>query len=136
MKKAIVTSVQPNGTWEGQYGLMYKFEVKMENGDVGEYLSKYKEQAKFIVGQEVEYNYTSGNYPKIKPISTFNNSAPKTNVRSEKTEELIVKQNALTNACNVIGEADVVRILEVAEVFSNWVLNVEKPNETKKDLPF
>ena len=27
IKKGIVKNVQANGTWEGQYGLMYKFEV-------------------------------------------------------------------------------------------------------------
>jgi hypothetical protein len=51
----------------------------------------------------------------------------------------MVKQskNALTNACNVIGEADVAKIIEVAEVFSNWVLKGEKPTSTvKNDLPF
>jgi hypothetical protein len=37
----------------------------------------------------------------------------------------------------VIGEADVVKIIEVAEVFSNWVLKGEKPTSTaKNDLPF
>ena len=39
-KKSTVTNVQSNGTWDGQYGLMHKFEVSFENGDVGEYLSK------------------------------------------------------------------------------------------------
>ena len=36
MKKSTVTRVAGNGTWEGKYGLMYKFEVEMENGDIGE----------------------------------------------------------------------------------------------------
>ena len=47
-KKSIVKSVTPNGTWEGQYGLMYKFEIEFENGDVGEYLSKSENQDKFV----------------------------------------------------------------------------------------
>ena len=134
MKRSKVTNVQPNGTWEGQYGLMYKFEVTMENGDVGGYMSKSQDQSKFVVGQEVDYNYTGGQYPKIKPVSNFDqNKGPQ---KDGKTQELIVKQNALTNACNVIGEADVVKILDVAEAFANWVLNGEKPAGDKKDLPF
>ena len=40
IKKSIVTRVTGNGTWEGNYGLMYKFEIEMENGDIGENLSK------------------------------------------------------------------------------------------------
>lgn len=135
MKRSKVTNVQPNGTWEGQYGLMYKFEVTMENGDVGGYMSKSQDQTKFVVGQEVDYNYTGGQYPKIKPASNFDQN--KTPQKDGKVQELIVKQNALTNACNVIGEADVAKILDVAEAFANWVLNGEKPaGDNKKDLPF
>ena len=46
MKNSKVTSVQSNGTWEGKYGMMYKFEIGFENGDVGEYSSKNQEQNK------------------------------------------------------------------------------------------
>ena len=74
MKKSIVKNVQGNGTWEGKFGLMYKFEVEMENGDSGEYSSKSKEQTKFVVGEEVEYEFIDGNFPKINPVNTFNNS--------------------------------------------------------------
>ena len=68
MKNSKVTSVQPNGTWEGKYGLNYKFEISFENGDVGEYSSKNKEQNKFIVGQQTDYEYTDGKFPKVKPV--------------------------------------------------------------------
>ena len=29
-KNSIVKNVQGNGTWEGKFGLMYKYEVEME----------------------------------------------------------------------------------------------------------
>ena len=32
-KKSKVTNVQSNGTWEGSYGTMYKFEVTFDDGD-------------------------------------------------------------------------------------------------------
>jgi hypothetical protein len=67
IKKSVVTQVSPNGTWEGKYGLMYKFNVSFENGDTGGYLSKIEDQTKFIVGREVEYEFTDGDYPKVKP---------------------------------------------------------------------
>ena len=76
IKKSAVTNVQPNGTWDGKYGLMYKFDVSFENGDTGSYLSKYENQTKFIVGQETEYEYTGGDYPKVKPH--YVNPVPKT----------------------------------------------------------
>ena len=44
MKKGKVKRVTANGTWEGKFGVMYKFEVEFENGDVGEYSSKSLEQ--------------------------------------------------------------------------------------------
>ena len=37
---------------------------------------------------------------------------------------------------NVIGEADIPKILEVAEAFSNWVLKGDKPDASTNDLPF
>ena len=50
-KKGIVKSVQANGTWEGKYGLMYLYEVTI-NEDSGQYMSKSDNQTKFIKGQE------------------------------------------------------------------------------------
>ncbi len=67
VKKGIVEQVIANGTWEGKYGVMYKFEVVFTNGDVGEYSSKSKDQNKFEVGAEVEYEFTDGKFPKVKP---------------------------------------------------------------------
>ena len=68
MKKSKVISVQANGTWEGKYGIMYKYEVSFENGDSGEYSSKSENQTKFIEGQETEYEFIDGKFPKIKPV--------------------------------------------------------------------
>ena len=85
-KKSKVTRVTGNGTWEGQYGLMYKFEIEMENGDIGENLSKTKE-CKFQEGQVTDYEFVDGQFPKIKPVSTFqgggfkNNSDVQDNIR-------------------------------------------------------
>lgn len=88
MKKSKVTRVTGNGTWEGSYGLMHKFEIEMENGDIGENLSKSSE-CKFIEGQETDYEFIDGQYPKIKPVSNFqpsssgfkNNSDVQDNIR-------------------------------------------------------
>ena len=67
VKKSKVMSVTPNGTWEGNYGVMFKFEIVFQNGDVGEYSSKSKDQNKFEVGSETEYEFHGGKFPKIKP---------------------------------------------------------------------
>ena len=47
------------------------------------------------------------------------------------------QQNALTNACNIVGESDIAKIIEIADAFKEWVLNDVKPSKTKSnDLPF
>ena len=139
MKKKVL-NVTPQGDFESQYGHFYKWEIEFEDMKA-EYLSKSETQTKFVAGQDVDVEITTRQYNgrsinKVKPVSTFQGGsrpAPK----ADNVQELIVKQNALTNACNVIGEADVAKIIEVAEVFSNWVLKGEKPNSTPaNDLPF
>ena len=139
MKKT-VKNVKSDGDFESQYGHFYKWQIEFQDGMNAEYLSKTETQNKFIEGQEVDVDITTREYNgktinKVKPASTFQAGSKPAPRRDDKTQELIVKQNALTNACNVIGEADVARIIEVAEVFSNWVLKGEKP-EGSKDLPF
>ena len=140
MKKK-VEDVKSEGGFDSQWGYFYKFIITFEDGMVAEYLSKSETQNKFILGKEIDVEITQRDYNgkkinKVKPVSTFQGGsrpAPK----ADNVQELIVKQNALTNACNVIGEADVAKIIEVAEVFSNWVLKGEKPTSTSKnDLPF
>jgi len=68
-KTSKVKSIQGNGTWEGKYGLMYKYEIVMENGDVGEYSSKKytsPDLIPFKAGSEIEYIFEDGQYHKIK----------------------------------------------------------------------
>ena len=143
--KKVVKTVKSDGSFESQYGHFYKWLVEFENNYVGEYLSKTETQNKFVEGQEVEIEVTTRDYNgttinKIKPASTFQGggksftAAPKDN----KTQEYIIKQNALTNACNIVGEADIPKIIEIADAFKEYVLNDVKPKSTKNgnDLPF
>lgn len=142
----VVKSVKKVGDFESQYGHFYKWLLEFEDGFKGEYLSKTETQNKFIEGQTAsievttrEYNGTKIN--KIKPASTFQQGGSKsfTQVpKDNKTQEYIVKQNALTNACNIVGTDDVAKILEIADAFKEWVLNDVKPKNDSngKDLPF
>lgn len=139
IKRGIVKNVQANGTWEGQYGLMYKFEVTIGD-DTGQCMSK-NEQCKFVIGQETEYEFVDGKYPKIKPVSTFQQGGGfKPQAKSDNVQEYIIKQNALTNAtsyvCNNGGTPN--DVLEIAEIFSNWVLKGEKAPkiDNSNDMPF
>jgi len=82
-KNSKVIRVTGNGTWEGQYGLMYKFEIEMENGDIGEYMTKSQAQTKFIEGQQTDYEFTDGQFPKIKPVNNFQ---PRANYSSSSSD--------------------------------------------------
>ena len=141
----VVKSVKQVGNFESQYGFFYKWLLEFEDGFKGEYLSKTETQNKFIEGQTASIEVTTRDYNgtkinKIKPTSTFQGGgksytpAPKDN----KTQEYIIKQNALTNACNIVGEADIPKIIEIADAFKEYVLNDVKPKSTNNgtDLPF
>lgn len=52
--KAIIQEVIFQKEWESQYGKMYNFKVKYDN-EVAIFSSKYKDQNKFIAGQEAEF---------------------------------------------------------------------------------
>ena len=139
--KKVVKDVRSEGGFDSQWGYFYKFIITFEDGMIAEYLSKSENQNNFIIGKEIDVEVTQREYNgktinKVKPVSNFQGGS-KPSTKADNVQELIVKQNALTNACNVIGEADVAKIIEVAEVFSNWVLKGEKPTSTtKNDLPF
>ena len=134
-KKSKVTNVQSNGTWEGSYGTMYKFEVSFENGDTGEYSSKSKDQNKFVIGHETEYEFTDGKYPKVKPVynppsggsfNKFNNDPNR--------QKMIVKQSSLkvaSDLCIANKKTDLDSVFNVAEQIVAWVMD-DKPIQDVK----
>jgi len=139
-KRSKVVSVQSNGTWEGQYGVMYKYEVAFENGDAGEYSSKSAEQNKFVKGQETDYQFIDGKFPKVKPVSNFQQGGNFTPApKSDKVQEYIVKQSSLKAAVDYViaNGGDSKTVIDTAEVFTNWVLKGDKPTSApSNDMPF
>ena len=142
VKRSVVKQAQANGTWEGKFGLMYKHEITFDNGDSGEYSSKEQNQTKFVVGQETEYEFTDGKYPKVKPV---NNWQPNTQATStpkptnDKVQEYIIKQSSLKCAVDYViaNGGDTKKVLDTAEIFANWVLKGEKPLQAPiEDMPF
>ena len=137
-KKSKVTNVQSNGTWEGNYGTMYKYEIVFENGDCGEYSSKSNEQNKFVIGEEVEYSFTGGKFPKVKPVymppsgGDFGGNSSNPN-----REDLIIKQTCIKAAAEMTKSPDTAILM--AEKFYSWIkgqkAKVKDVKETT-DLPF
>lgn len=141
IKKSVVKQAQANGTWEGKFGLMYKHEITFDNGDAGEYSSKEQNQTKFVVGQETEYEFTDGKYPKVKPVNNWQPNAQATSTpkqSKDNVQEYIIKQSTLKCATDYViaNGGDERRVIEVAEMFTNWVLKGEKPQEQPQDMPF
>ena len=134
-KKSKVTSVQSSGTWEGSYGIMYKYEIVFDNGDCGEYSSKSVEQIKFVIGQEVEYTYTGGKFPKVKPVYIAPAEGP-----GQSREDLIIRQSCIKAAAEISSNPE--SAIKAAALFYAWVKQEQtKPSRNgqkkeKTDLPF
>tara|TARA_R110002049_G_scaffold307259_1_gene507190 strand:+ start:658 stop:1086 length:429 start_codon:yes stop_codon:yes gene_type:complete len=141
IKKSKVKSVQANGTWEGKFGMMYKFEVEFENEDSGEYSSKTQDQTKFVIGQEMEYEYIDGHFPKVKPVyqkpDFASNGFSGGYKKDDNVQKMIVKQSSLKSAVDYCsgGNCSTSDVLKVAQEFVDWVLEDKKPNENN-EMPF
>lgn len=59
MKTSKVKSVQANGTYDSNYGLLYKYEYEFEDGTV--LTANHKSQNPFPVGEEIEYEVKGTN---------------------------------------------------------------------------
>ena len=55
-----IKSVQPNGTFEGAHGLRYKWEIELEDGEVGEVITVA--EGRWNTGDEVEYEKTESQW--------------------------------------------------------------------------
>lgn len=153
-KNDVVKSVQANGTFDFNGKTFYKYEVEMENGDVGEYNSISENQSNFVKGNQVDYVFDTSKpkFPKIKPVYNFKASPSRDgnfkNVqkaqRGDDVQKMIVKQSCLKAAAECVKRDDADAILRLAGVFVDWVMNTEykaakKEKKSKKettDLPF
>jgi len=145
-KTSKVIAAQANGTWEGSFGLMYKFEVTFENGDTGEYSSKNKEQTKFVIGESAEYTLSGGKFPKVKPVYVQDGAF--TPQKGLEVQLLIVKQSCLKAAVELCtnDKIKLAQVLDLSNKFVDWVNGtgekdgyIAAPKQPKKestDLPF
>ena len=141
IKTSTVKNVQANGTWEGKFGMMYKFEVEFEDGNAGEYSSKTQDQTKFVEGQEMEYEFIDGNFPKVKPVyqkpDFASNGFSGGYKKDDNVQKMIVKQSSLKSAVDYCskGNCSPSDVIKVAQEFVDWVMDDKKPNENN-EMPF
>jgi hypothetical protein len=159
-KRSAVTNVTANGTYNGQYGTLYKFEITFANGDSGEYASKSANQSKFKVGVETDYTITSKEfkdriYYKIAPvlqpptpqsqggIPTPPVQQPQQYKKDPETDKHITRMSVLKVAGDLVinGDIKLHEILAYAQVFEKFVVDGQDTLAQLKpvshdDMPF
>lgn len=128
-KRSAVTSVTANGSFNGQYGTLYKFEVAFANGDCGEYASKSQDQQKFKVGQEVDYSISDRRvgdkiYYNIKPIAPQVSGGFPVKAKDPETDKRITRMSVLKVAGDLAinGNIQLNEILAYASIFESYVV--------------
>ena len=142
VKKSKVKNVQGTGTWKNQEGkVFYKYEVEMENGDIGEYSSISDSQDKFVKGEDAEYNFTDGKFPKIKPH--YNNPISSNysyNANTGNNEEQIARSVGLKAAVElgVAQGLELSEILETAKIMADFITKEKtvKIDNNSDSVPF
>ena len=129
-KNSKVTQIIGNGTWNSpQYGLFYKFEIHMENGDMGEYMSKTQEQSKFIPNKECTYNiegkdYNGTTFYRIKPVEMAKASFQSKPADPER-ELRIARMSVLKASTDLVinGIIKLEEIVKYSKFFEDYVMN-------------
>ena len=149
MKTSRIKSIQNNGTWKD----LFKFEVEMENGDVGGCFAASQEPP-FKVGDEKQYDYTqNGRYWNIKFAKDQKpawNGGGKSFVKEDKSAD-IARAVALKAAVDLHkGEGEPINqqigmICATAQAFEIYLTSGENPYKdaiadgklnNADDLPF
>lgn len=135
MKKAKITHIQGNGTWND----LFKFEVTMDNNDTGTVFSK-SQTPPFAVGDEKSYEITpSGRGHKIKwvqeqrtftPTSTGGNYS---NNNSQGKDESIARAVALKASVDMNHSDNPAKVIEVAQLFEKYLLTGVGLTDDAKD---
>lgn len=142
LKTSKVKSVQANGTWDSKFGgTFYKFEVEMENGNAGEYSSKTKDQDKFVVGEEVQYEFEDGRFPKIKPYYNKGNLISASKGGYTDADKMRMAKSVAIKSASIFfqnKEVEKEKVKSFADFCYNYIVGEDKSglNENTDDLPF
>lgn len=118
MGSSKIKSIQPNGTWESRNGLMYKFEIELEDGATGEVSAKTENR--WNVGDEVEYTVTPSKWGDRLKLDKagYNNQRSTGGGNNPDIQKRIDASWAIGHAIN--QESDPEKIVEAAE----WLLKL------------
>ena len=128
MKTSKIKSIQNDGTWND----LFKFEVQMENGDVGGCFSKTQIPT-WKVGDEMNYEYTQkGKYWNIKFLQSSKpawngGGGAKSFGKSPEDKADIARAVALKAAVDLRNSDDPFQIIQVAMQFEHYLTTGENP---------
>ena len=136
MKKAKITHIQGNGTWND----LFKFDVTMDNNDTGTVFSK-SQTPTFAVGDEKSYEITpSGRGHKIKWIQEQRAYTPSGNgggggyQKSPQDKAEIARAVALKAAVDAIGIGEQKEVyVEMALYFDHYLTTGKQANQDAVD---
>ena len=119
--------------WENQYGKNYFYQIEMDNGDKGQYMSRSDSQSYFEVGKEVDYEYQEINEndpqgnPKpnrIKPVNVQRKGFQRGYKKQPQNNKSFALSYAKDIAVAHIGQGKdfkAQQIIQVADEFYKWL---------------
>lgn len=116
------------GVVDTKYGTMYAFDIEMEGGDTGQYLSKSQDQQKFKVGVARDYIFEDGKYPKIRPFIPARPQASGHSYDDPKRQASIIRQSSLkvaTDICLAMYNAGVIGHEQVTDAIKSKCVELE-----------
>tara|TARA_R100000734_G_scaffold4_2_gene8 strand:+ start:2147 stop:2563 length:417 start_codon:yes stop_codon:yes gene_type:complete len=138
MKNSKVVNIQASGNWKE----LYKFEVELDNGDIGTLYRKSKD-SKLTNGQDISYTINDKGTLKIVTDYQKNNQS-QSSPKQDDVQKLIVKQSSLKAAVDYDNKCTPEDVLKNAQMFYEWVWGLT-PTQSKinkvaekidSDLPF
>lgn len=131
MNQSRILSITGNGTYNGNYGMMYKYEMNLENGNCGEYMSKSYtsiENLPFKVGDVIEYEFQDGDFPKIKKPRKYDpNFKGFQGKNNPKTALEIARQSSLQRSLEYLTHNktnfEPKEVITLADYFADFVIN-------------
>ena len=111
MGQSKIKTIQPNGTYDSQNGMMYKFEIQLESGDSGEVSAKSEDR--WSVGDEVEFEVTPSKWGDKMKLSKPGFTPNQSRGSNPDIQKRIDASWAIGHAIN--QESDPEKVLEAAE---------------------
>jgi hypothetical protein len=121
-----ITSIEPNGSWTGKFGIMNAYKVELANGHLLNFNAKG--EFKYPIGSDISYKITNEEMKNASVIQTEyqNNNFEKNTDSNNKTltkDQLIIRQTCIKAASELHAskQSSDEMVLNSAKTFLNWI---------------